>query len=286
MGRVSVTTTREIGAALRRSTAGSESTPWVAMTEMSEAPGVGEQLGRSAHRAGRVDHVVDQHAVATLDVTDHVARLDLVVGAPRAGLVDQRQVAAEMLAVALGHLHPAGVGRHHDDVVAQVLAQVALEHRRRHQVIERGVEEALDLARVQVDADHPVGPGRGQHVGHQLGRDRLASGRLPVLARVAVVGADRGDALGRGPLGGVDHDELLHQRVVHRRGVRLDDEDVAAREWRCRTCSRSRRWRTRAGWPGPARPRGDLRCPWPVPGGRARRSVPADDGGSTPRLQR
>ena len=37
-GSVSVTTTREMGAALRRSTAGSDRTAWVAMAEMSEAP--------------------------------------------------------------------------------------------------------------------------------------------------------------------------------------------------------------------------------------------------------
>ena len=177
---------------------------------------------------GGVDHVVDEDAVAALDVTDDVAGLDLVVGPARPRLVDQGQVDAEMLAVALRHLHPPGVGRHHDDVAAEVLPHVRLEHRRRHQVVEGRVEEALDLPRVQVDADHPVGAGRREHVGHELGRDRLASGRLPVLARVAVVGADRGDALGRGALGGVDHDQVLHERVVHRAGVGLDDEDVTA----------------------------------------------------------
>ena len=142
--------------------------------------------------------------------------------------MDEGKVAAEMLAVALRHLHPPGVGRHDDHVVAEVLPHVRLEHRRRHQVVEGRVEEALDLTRVQVDADDPVGAGRREHVRDELGRDRLASGRLAVLARVAVVGAHRCDALGRRPLGGVDHDELLHQRVVHRAGVRLDDEDVAA----------------------------------------------------------
>ena len=81
---------------------------------------------------------------------------------------------------------------------------------------------------MQVDADDPVGPGRRQHVGDQLGGDRLAPGGLAVLAGVAVVGADGGDPLGRGALGGVDHDQLLHDRVVHRSAVGLDDEDVTA----------------------------------------------------------
>ena len=124
---------------------------------MSEAPAVVEQLGGGADGPGGVDHVVDQDAVAALDVTDDVAGLDLVVGAARPRLVDQGQVEAEMLAVALGHLHPPGVGRHHDDVAAEVLAHVGLEDRGRHQVVEGRVEEALDLPGVQVDADHPVG---------------------------------------------------------------------------------------------------------------------------------
>ena len=49
------------------------------------------------------------------------------------------------------------------------------------------VEEALDLAGVQVDAHHAVGAGRREQVGHQLGRDRLAALGLAVLAGVAVV---------------------------------------------------------------------------------------------------
>ena len=64
---------------------------------------------------------------------------------------------------------------------------------------------------------HAVGAGGREHVGDELGGDRLAALGLAVLAGVAVEGADRGDALGRRPLGGVDHDQLLHDRVVDRR---------------------------------------------------------------------
>ena len=106
---------------------------------------------------------------------------------------------------------------------------------------------------------HPVGAGGRQHVGDQLGGDRLAAGRLAVLARVAVVGADRGDLLGRRALGRVDHDELLHHRVVDRPAVRLEDEDVRAADRARRSGSGSRRWRTRAGSPRRARRRGGWR---------------------------
>src|ERR1039457_4370016 len=73
-----------------------------------------------------------------------------------------------------------------------------------------------------------AGGARLYQVGDQLGGDRLPAGRLSVLACVPVVRADRGDVLRRGPLGRVDHDQLLHQGVVDRPAVGLDDEHVGA----------------------------------------------------------
>ena len=79
---------------------------------------------------------------------------------------------------------------------------------------------------MEIDAHDPVSAGHGEHVGEQLGGDRLTTLGLTVLAGVAVEGTDGGDALGRGALGGVDHDQLLHDRVVHRPAVGLQDEDI------------------------------------------------------------
>ena len=62
------------------------------------------------------------------------------------------------------------------------------EDRQRHQVVDRTVEEALDLVGVQVDGDQPVGAGGLEQVGHQPRRDRLAAAVLLVLAGVAVEG--------------------------------------------------------------------------------------------------
>ena len=148
-------------------------------------------------------------------------------------LVHDGQVGVQRVGVALGHLHPTGVGRHDDEVVAQARADVVDQHGHGGEVVDRPVEEALDLARVQVDAA-PGGwrPAAWNMSATSLARDRLAALGLAVLAGVAVVGAHHGDALGRGPLGGVDHDQLLHDRVVHRHrlgaAVALDDEDVGA----------------------------------------------------------
>ena len=75
-----------------------------------------------------------------------------------------------------------------------------------YQVVDRDVEEALDLGGVQVEGQDAVGPGGGEQVGDQLGRDRHAALVLAVLPGVAVVrqhGRDPGRA---GPLEGVEDD--------------------------------------------------------------------------------
>ena len=65
---------------------------------------------------------------------------------------------------------------------------------RREEVIDRDVEESLDLAGVQVQRHDPVGARAFEQAGDQLGGDRHAAFHLPVLAPVAVIGQDRGDA--------------------------------------------------------------------------------------------
>ena len=101
-------------------------------------------------------------------------------------------------------------------------------HRRGEQIVGRNVEEALDLTGVQIEREHAVGAGLDDHIGDELGRDRRARARLPVLSRIAEIGNDRGDAPRRGALQRIDDDEQLHQMVVGGRGGRLDDEHVLA----------------------------------------------------------
>ncbi|NCZ90922.1 MAG: ribose-phosphate diphosphokinase, partial [Actinobacteria bacterium] len=105
-------------------------------------------------------------------------------------------------------------------------------HRHRGEVVHRTGEESLDLSAVQVDRHHALGTGRGKHVGDESRRDRLATLGLAVLARVSVERTYRSHALGRCAIGGVDHDQLFHDRVVHAAtidpAVRLHDEHVTA----------------------------------------------------------
>ena len=55
-------------------------------------------------------------------------------------------------------------------------------------MVDRAVEEALDLRGVQVDAHEPVGARGLEQVGDEAGGDRLAAAVLLVLPGVAIVG--------------------------------------------------------------------------------------------------
>ena len=112
--------------------------------------------------------------------------------------------------------------------VGELGPKVIHKHRGAQQVVHRDVEEALDLVGVQVHGQHPVRAGTGDQVGHQLGGDGVAGLGLAVLAGVAEVGDDGGDAPGGGPAEGVDHDEQFHEVVVHRRAGGLNDEYIGA----------------------------------------------------------
>ena len=105
---------------------------------------------------------------------------------------------------------------------------VGRDHRRGEQIVGRNVEEALDLPGVKVDRQHAVGAGGGDQIGDQLGRDRRARTRLPVLPGIAEIGQHGGDPLGRRAAQRVDADQQLHQIVVGRIAGRLDHEHVLA----------------------------------------------------------
>src|SRR5690606_3245609 len=101
--------------------------------------------GGGAQGAGGVDDVVDHDAGLALHVADDVHHRRHV-GA-RAALVDDRQVGVVQ---ALGHRagadHAAHVRRDHDQVLGAVGApDVGQQQRRGVDVVDRDVEEALDL---------------------------------------------------------------------------------------------------------------------------------------------
>src|SRR5690606_34077008 len=107
-------------------------------------------------------------------------------------------------------------------------AEVFIEHLRGGEVIDGNVEKALNLRRVQVHAQHPIGAHSGDQVRHQLCCDRHAPNVFAVLARISEVRDDRGDALSRSAAEAIDVDQQLHQVVVDGVAGGLHDKAVAA----------------------------------------------------------
>ena len=81
---------------------------------------------------------------------------------------------------------------------------------------------------MQIKRQDAIGAGDGQNVRNQLGGDRHPADILAILAGVAIVRQHRGNPFGAGTLEAVEHDQQLHQVLVHRRACRLDDKDIPA----------------------------------------------------------
>ena len=94
------------------------------------------------------------------------------------------------------------------------------------EVVDRDVEEALDLTGVKIHGNDVVAASSLEHVGHELGGNGSTALVLLILAGVGEVGDNSRDAAGRGSLAGIDHDKELHKSIVDIvRFRRLQNED-------------------------------------------------------------
>ncbi len=172
----------------------------------------------------RVHDVVHDEGRASLHLADHVVDLGHVGGL--APFVHDGQGGLQPLGVGPGPLHAARVGGDHGQPGQLEPGNVVHDHGGREEVIHGHVEEALDLGGVQVHGQDAVGAGGGDEVRHQLGGDGHPGFVLAVLTRVAVVGDHRRQAGGARALEGIEHDQELHQVLVHGGGGGLNHEDV------------------------------------------------------------
>ena len=96
-------------------------------------------------------------------------------------------------------------------------------------MIHRDIEKTLDLPSVEIHGEDPVGPGDGDKIGHQFGADGHPRRNFVVLPGISIIGQHGGDAVGRCPFQGVDHDQQFHQIGIDGRGRGLNDEYILAR---------------------------------------------------------
>jgi hypothetical protein len=105
---------------------------------------------------------------------------------------------------------------------------VARQQGVRGQLIHRNIEKALNLTGMQIHRQHAARARHGQKVSDEARRDGHARLVLLVCPAIGIVRNDCRDALGRGPLQRVNHDQRFHDGSVHWRAERLDDEYIVA----------------------------------------------------------
>ena len=189
-----------------------------------------EQRLCAAHDAtAGVDHVVDHDAVLAHEVADDFDNFNRI--GSWSALVDNNQATVEHLRQSRSSAYARNVWTDDDHVISVFITEfdeVPTQDREAVKVINRDVEEALNLLGVKVDRDDAAGSAGFDDVGNKSRRDGLAWLDLLVLPSVTVVRHYNGDVAGRGTTERVEHDEQLHAVVVCRRACRLDQEDVVA----------------------------------------------------------
>ncbi len=193
---------------------------------------IDQSPGGVAQGAGGVHHVVVQDAGLVPNVADDVHDLgDVGLGT---ALIHDGQAHVNLGGKVPGAAHGAHIGGDHNEIVVvefgfRELIEIVFHKRDvAQQMIQRNVEEALNLGGVEVHGQDAVSAGSGEHIGHQLGGDGVAGLGLAVLTGVAKVGDDGGDPAGGGPAAGVDHYQQLHEMVIDRFAGGLDKKHVRA----------------------------------------------------------
>src|SRR3954464_8610236 len=93
-------------------------------------------------------------------------------------------------------------------------------------MIDRNVKKSLQLRRVQIHDQGSIGARCRKQISHELRRYRYPRLVLAVLPGISKVRNYRGDAPGRGPLERIDHQQQLHQVLVHRMAGGLEHEYI------------------------------------------------------------
>ena len=125
-------------------------------------------LGRCSASGG------DQDAAGAFDLTDDVH--DFRDAGTFAALVDDGEVGVEPFRDGAGADHAADIGAHNGEVVArEAFLDILDQDRCCEQVVGRDVEEALDLAGMEIDGQHAIRTRRGDSAGRpeRRGQDRV-----------------------------------------------------------------------------------------------------------------
>ena len=133
--------------------------------------------------------IMSSMMIASLPLTSPMMYMTTATFGPSRRLSMMARPAWSRLAMARARSTPPASGETTTGSDRSALREVVDHDRRREEVVDGDVEEALDLPGVEVEREDALRARGGDQVGHELGRDRHARLHLAVLAGVAVVRA-------------------------------------------------------------------------------------------------
>ena len=143
-------------------------------------------VGSSTKSASSVDHIIEKDNFLAFDITDDAHFADDIRA--RAMLVADDHRDVEVLGIAACTLGASSVRGGHDHVGQTEVLDVGDEDCGRVKMVDRDVEETLDLVGMKVHCDDAVGTSGGEEVGDKFSADCDTRLILTVLTCVAEIG--------------------------------------------------------------------------------------------------
>ena len=175
-----------------------------------------------------IDHIVNDDASPVLNFADDIHNFRNVCGGT--ALVDDSEGSVDTLSKLSCSGNGTQVGRYYYQLIVRNILKlidiVVSENRNTEKMVNRDVEEALDLSSVKVHGENSVSTCGGQKVGNKFCRDRISCLCLAVLTCIAKVGHNCGDAACGSALEAVDSDKQLHEVAVNGLAGGLNDKYV------------------------------------------------------------
>ena len=176
---------------------------------------------------GGIDHIIHDDAVPAFDIADDVHDFGLVRAWP--ALVDDRQVASQTFRQRACADDAADIGRDDKKILVVFLLEILEQDGRGIDIVDRDIEEALNLVGVDVHDKDTIDADTFKDVGnHTCGDGDTCGTRPAILTCIAEIGDAGSDPFGRSALECIDHENDFHQVIIGGSTGGLDDEDILA----------------------------------------------------------
>ena len=183
-----------------------------------------KSFGTFAEGSCCINDIINNEAVSVFYVADDVH--DFSNARFRTSLFNDGDRSTYTVSQFSGSCYAAKV-RRNDGQVFQILGfYIICQKRCGHQMIDRNIEEALDLSCMKVHRYNSCHAGSGHEIGNQLGADRFTASCLAVLTSISIIWNNNSDVACRSSLERINHNQHFHQVIINRSTSRLNDKAV------------------------------------------------------------